>query len=142
MARTLVFEQQLAKGLPEMEKSVEHGEEQEEFLDLCNQVKKMTEDQQKRKRKHEHAEPDQVKPAKPTLVYGPVDWRVKETEKPNETKTPVEDKATEDAEPYEMVVEGSKKKSGKIKRRGKKKGKRNKPDREEEEKTKDSAMDC
>jgi len=132
----------LNKGLPEMEKSVEHREEQEEFLDLCNQVKKMTEDQQKRKRKHDHAEQEEVGPARPTLVYGPVDWRVKETEKPYETKTMVENKATEDAEPVEIVAEEPKKKSGKIKRRGKKKGKRNKPDREEEEKAKDSAMDC
>ena len=125
-----------------MEKSGEHGEEQEEFLDLCNQVKKMTEDQQKRKRKHDHAEQEEVGPARPTLVYGPVDWRVKETEKRDETKTMVEDKATEDGEPDKMVAEEPKKKSGKIKRRGKKKGKRNKPDREEEEKAKDSAMDC
>merc|ERR1712032_1733204 len=84
------------------------GEEQEEFLDLCDKVKQMTEEKA-RKRKHEDATSG-LRPPAPSWVYGPIDWRV----------PPEKEK--------EINVEAVPKKKGKIKRRGKKKGKRNKPD--------------
>ena len=124
------------------------GDEQEEFLELCDKVKQMTEEKA-RKRKHEAASSERP----PSLVYGPIDWRV-----PPEKEKEIKEKAmrnvvVEDEDKGEMedeaVVEEDgmdaevPKKKGKIKRRGKKKGKRNKPDREEEEKKKgENAMDC
>lgn len=128
----------------------ERGEGPEEFLDLCNKVKKMTEDERKRKRKHEG---DEERPAMPVLQYGPIDWRVKEKVVQQEEKVVVEPawlvKAKEkakvkeaEAEAEGMAVVEAPKKGGKIKRRGKKKGKRNKPDREEEDTKTDNAMDC
>ena len=126
------------------------GDEQEEFLDLCDKVKQMTEEKA-RKRKHEAVSSE--RPPAPSLVYGPIDWRV-----PPEKEKEIKEKAmrnvvVEDDDKGEMedeaVVEEDgmdaevPKKKGKIKRRGKKKGKRNKPDREEEEKKKgENAMDC
>jgi len=134
------------------------GEEQEEFLDLCDKVKQMTEEKA-RKRKHEDS-PSGLRPPAPSLVYGPIDWRVppekekeiKEkamrkvvVEDEEENKGEMEDEAVVEEEEG-MNVEAVPKKKGKIKRRGKKKGKRNKPDREEEEKKKkegENAMeDC
>merc|ERR1712110_641109 len=118
-------------------------EEQEEFLDLCDKVKQMTEEKAQ-KRKHEAA--SSGRPPAPSLVYGPIDWRV-----PPEKEKEIKEKAmrkvvVEDEDKGEMgdeaVVEEDgmdvevPKKKGKIKRRGKKKGKRKKPDREEEEKKK------
>jgi hypothetical protein len=125
----------------------ERGEGPEEFLDLCNKVKKMTE---KRKRKHDGEE---ERPAMPVLQYGPIDWRVEEKVVQQEEKVVVEPawlvnakekaKAKEaEAEAGGMAVVEAPKKGGKIKRRGKKKGKRNKPDREEEDAKTDNAMDC
>merc|ERR1712032_571477 len=116
------------------------GEEQEEFLDLCDKVKQMTEEKA-RKRKHEDATSG-LRPPAPSLVYGPIDWRV-----PPEKEKEIKDKAMWKVvvEEEGMNVEAVPKKKGKIKRRGKKKGKRNKPDREEEEKKKkegENAMDC
>jgi len=114
----------------------------EEFLDLCQKVKKMTEDDRKRKRTHE----DSDKSPRPALVYGPIDWRMqpkkKEVEKEVE-KEQVEEKeeeVPEEAAQMEEMDGEAPKKKGKIKRRGKKKGKRNKPDREEEKDT-NTAMD-
>ena len=124
------------------------GDEQEEFLDLCNKVKQMAEEKA-RKRKHEAASSE--RPPAPSLVYGPIDWRVppekeKEIKEKAMRKVVVEDEDKGEMED-EAVVDGMNvevpKKKGKIKRRGKKKGKRNKPDREEEEKKKgENAMDC
>ena len=154
-----------------------NGEEQEEFLDLCDKVKQMTEEkiiindiiddnfndiindkvkqmteEKARKRKHEDAPSGNRPAAAPSLVYGPIDWRVP-PEKEKEIKEKAmrkvvveeeEDKGEMEGE-EEEGMEGVPKKKGKIKRRGKKKGKRNKPDREEEEKKKkegENAMDC
>ena len=130
-------------------------EEQEEFLDLCDKVKQMTEEKA-RKRKHEAA--SSGRPPAPSLVYGPIDWRVppekeKEIKEKAMRKVVVEDEEDKGEMEDETVVEEEEgmnvealpKKKGKIKRRGKKKGKRNKPDREEEEKKKkegENAMDC
>jgi len=111
----------------------------EEFLDLCQKVKKMTEDDRKRKRTHEDSE----EPPRPALVYGPIDWRMQPKKKEVE-KQDVEEKkeeVPEEAEQMEEMDGEAPKKKGKIKRRGKKKGKRNKPDREEEKDT-NTAMDC
>ena len=133
------------------------GEEQEEFLDLCDKVKQMTEEKA-RKRKHEDS-PSGLRPPAPSLVYGPIDWRVppekeKEIKEKAMRKLVVEDEEDKGEMEDEAVVEEEEgmnvlavpKKKGKIKRRGKKKGKRNKPDREEEEKKKkegENAMeDC
>ena len=127
------------------------GDEQEEFLDLCNKVKQMAEEKA-RKRKHEEASSGGRPPA-PSLMYGPIDWRVPpEKEKEikekamrkvvveGEDKAEMEDEAVVDEDGMNVDVP---KKKGKIKRRGKKKGKRNKPDREEEErKTSENTMDC
>ena len=112
------------------------AEQPEEFLDLCQKVKKMTEDDRKRKRTHEDSE----RPPRPALVYGPIDWRVQPKEKEMEKEEEKKEEIPEDAaQMEEMAVEAPKKK-GKIKRRGKKKGKRNKPDREEKDST--TAMEC
>merc|ERR1712083_425444 len=99
---------------------------------MGQKVKKMTEDDRKRKRTHEDSE----RPPRPALVYGPIDWRVQPKEKEMEKEEEIAENA---AQMEEMAVEAPKKK-GKIKRRGKKKGKRNKPDREEKDTT--TAMDC
>jgi len=112
------------------------GDEQEEFLELCDKVKQMTEEKA-RKRKHEAASSE--RPPAPSLVYGPIDWRV-----PPEKEKEIKEKAMRNVVVEEDGMDAEvPKKKGKIKRRGKKKGKRNKPDREEEEKKKgENAMDC
>ena len=129
----------------------EDVEEREEFLDLCDKVKQMAEEKA-RKRKHEEASSGGRPPA-PSLMYGPIDWRVPpEKEKEikekamrkvvveGEDKAEMEDEAVVDEDGMNVDVP---KKKGKIKRRGKKKGKRNKPDREEEERKKsENTMDC
>ena len=127
-------------------------EEQEEFLDLCDKVKQMTEEKA-RKRKHEAA--SSGRPPAPSLVYGPIDWRVppekeKEIKEKAMRKVVVEEEDKAEMEDEAVVEEEDgmneevPKKKGKIKRRGKKKGKRKKPDREEEEEKKkgENAMDC
>merc|ERR1719429_966724 len=132
-----------------MEESRGQGDGDEEFLELCSKVKQMTEENA-RKRKHETAERP---PTAPSLVYGPIDWRVP-PEKEKEIKEKAMRKVVVEEEEEEMENEAAveeevgmeevPKKKGKIKRRGKKKGKRNKPDREQEEEKKkpESAMDC
>merc|ERR1719150_3691400 len=129
-------------------------EEQEEFLDLCDKVKQMTEEKaRKRKRDDFGGTALSGRPQAPSLVYGPIDWRVPpEKEKEikekamrkvaveGEDKAEMEDEAVVDEDGMNVDVP---KKKGKIKRRGKKKGKRNKPDREEEERKKsENTMDC
>jgi len=127
------------------------GDEQEEFLDLCNKVKQMAEEKA-RKRKHEAASSE--RPPAPSLVYGPIDWRVppekeKEIKEKAMRKMVVEDEDKGEMDDEAVVEENGMdaevpKKKGKIKRRGKKKGKRKKPDREEEEEKKkeENTMDC
>ena len=130
------------------------GEEEKEFLNLCDKVKQMTEENaRKRKREDFGGAASSGRPQAPSLVYGPIDWRVP-PEKEKEIKEKAMRKVVVEEEEEEMeneaVVEEEvgmeevPKKKGKIKRRGKKKGKRNKPDREQEEEKKkaDSAMDC
>ena len=108
----------------------EDVEEREEFLDLCDKVKQMTEEKA-RKRKHEEASPGGRPPA-PSLMYGPIDWRVPpEKEKEikekamrkvvveGEDKAEMEDEAVVDEDGMNVDVP---KKKGKIKRRGKKSG--------------------
>merc|ERR1719429_1026049 len=131
-----------------MEESRGQGDGDEEFLELCSKVKQMTEENA-RKRKHETAERP---PTAPSLVYGPIDWRVppekeKEIKEKAMRKVVVEEEEEMENEAVveeEVGMEEVPKKKGKIKRRGKKKGKRNKPDREQEEvkKKAESAMDC
>ena len=126
-------------------------EKEEEFLDLCDKVKQMTEENaRKRKRDDLGGAASSGRPQAPSLVYGPIDWRVP-PEKEKEIKEKamrkvvvVEEMENEAVVEEEVGMEEVPKKKGKIKRRGKKKGKRNKPDREQEEETKkaDSAMDC
>ena len=127
------------------------GDEQEEFLDLCNKVKQMAEEKA-RKRKHEAASSE--RPPAPSLVYGPIDWRVppekeKEIKQKAMRKMVMEDEDKGEMDDEAVVEENGMdaevpKKKGKIKRRGKKKGKRKKPDREEEEEKKkeENTMDC
>lgn len=118
------------------------AEEQEEFLDLCNEVKKMAEEEISRKRKYEG--PGSEKEAgvgglqskatshKPVVMYGPIAPSLKD-----------KDVGVVESS-VEMSGEEVPKKKGKIKRRGRKKGKRKKPDREDEV-VKDSsknAMEC
>merc|ERR1719422_1861893 len=104
-------------------------EEQEEFLDLCDKVKQMTEENaRKRKREDFGGAASSGRPQAPSLVYGPIDWRV-----PPEKEKEIKEKAMRKVA---VEMEEVPKKKGKIKRRGKKKGKRNKPDREQEEETK------
>merc|ERR1712203_519895 len=112
-------------------------EDQEEFLDLCDKVKQMTEENaRKRKREDFGGAASSGRPQAPSLVYGPIDWRV-----PPEKEKEIKEKAMrkvvvveeEEMENEAVGVEEVPKKKGKIKRRGKKKGKRNKPDREQEE---------
>ena len=127
-------------------------EDQEEFLDLCDKVKQMTEENaRKRKRDDFGGAASSGRPQAPSLVYGPIDWRVppemeKEIKEKAMRKVVVEEEEMENEAVVEEEVgmEEVPKKKGKIKRRGKKKGKRNKPDREQEEEKKkaDSAMDC
>jgi len=127
-------------------------EDQEEFLDLCDKVKQMTEENaRKRKREDFGGAASSGRPQAPSLVYGPIDWRVppekeKEIKEKAMRKVVVEEEEMENEAVVEEEVgmEEVPKKKGKIKRRGKKKGKRNKPDREQEEEKKkaDSAMDC
>ena len=126
------------------------GEEEEEFLDLCDKVKQMTEENaRKRKREDFGGAASSGRPQAPSLVYGPIDWRVP-PEKEKEIKEKamrkvvvVEEMENEAVVEEEVGVEEVPKKKGKIKRRGKKKGKRNKPDREEEERKKsENTMDC
>lgn len=111
--------------------NTEVGEDQEEFLELCNKVKAMTEEERNRKRKHDDqrdsGEGSQGRGGanKPSLVYGPIDWTVNQKEKVVEAEAG-------GGECEQMSADVPKKKSGKIKRRGKKKGKRKKPDREED----------
>jgi len=132
-----------------MAESRGQGDGDEEFLELCSKVKQMTEENV-RKRKHEAAERP---PAAPSLVYGPIDWRVppekeKEIKEKAMRKVVVEDEDKGEMEEEAVVEEDGMeaevpKKKGKIKRRGKKKGKRKKLDREEEqEKKEENAMDC
>merc|ERR1712004_565913 len=100
------------------------GEEEEEFLDLCDKVKQMTEEKaRKRKREDFGGAASSGHLQAPSLVYGPIDWRV-----PPEKEKEIKEKAMR-----KVGMEEVPKKKGKIKRRGKKKGKRNKPDREQEE---------
>ena len=128
-------------------------EEEEEFLDLCDKVKQMTEENaRKRKREDFGGAASSGRPQAPSLVYGPIDWRVppakeKEIKEKAMRKVVVEEEEEMENEAVveeEVGMEEVPKKKGKIKRRGKKKGKRNKPDREQEEETKkaESAMDC
>ena len=128
------------------------GGGEEEFLDLCDKVKQMTEEKaRKRKREDFGGAASSGRPQAPSLVYGPIDWRVppekeKEIKEKAMRKVVVEEEEME-KEPVveeEVGMEEVPKKKGKIKRRGKKKGKRNKPDREQEEEKKksESAMDC
>ena len=128
------------------------GEGEEEFLDLCDKVKQMTEENaRKRKREDFGGAASSGRPQAPSLVYGPIDWRVppekeKEIKEKAMRKVVVEEEEMENEAVVEEEVgmEEVPKKKGKIKRRGKKKGKRNKPDREQEEEKKkaESAMDC
>merc|ERR1712037_364431 len=120
--------------------------------DLCDKVKQMTEEKA-RKRKHEDS-PSGLRPPAPSLVYGPIDWRVppekeKEIKERAMRKMVVEDEDKGEMDDEAVVEENGMdaevpKKKGKIKRRGKKKGKRKKPDREEEEEKKkeENTMDC
>merc|ERR1719500_828144 len=94
----------------------EDVEEREEFLDLCDKVKQM-----------EKEKAIKEKAMRKVVVEG-------------EDKAEMEDEAVVDEDGMNVDVP---KKKGKIKRRGKKKGKRNKPDREEEERKKsENTMDC
>merc|ERR1712110_829442 len=95
-------------------------EEQEEFLDLCDKVKQMTEEKAQ-KRKHEAA--SSGRPPAPSLVYGPIDWRVppekeKEIKEKAMRKLVVEEEMENEAVVEEEVgMEEVPKKKGKIKRR-------------------------
>jgi len=126
----------------------EPGGEQEEFLDLCNKVKEMTDEQKNRKRKHEEDGGGRPGPTM-GLQYGPIDWRPKEKlgEKPAaaqpETRHFYKPEAAPEPEGAGEMLGEAPKKKGKIKRRGKKKGKRNKPDKDEGDKQgDDNSMDC
>ena len=119
----------------------EDVEEREEFLDLCDKVKQMTEEKA-RKRKHEEASSG-VRPPAPSLMYGPIDWRV-----PPEKEKEIKEKAmrkvvVEGEDKAEMEDEAVVDEDGMNVDIPKKKGKRNKPDREEEERKKsENTMDC
>merc|ERR1719447_822119 len=106
-------------------------EKEEEFLDLCDKVKQMTEDNaRKRKREDFGGAASSGRPQAPSLVYGPIDWRVppekeKEIKEKAMRKVVVEEEDKAEMEDEAVVEEEDgmneevPKKKGKIKRRGK-----------------------